>query len=328
MGTVACVSLLKLVIMRCMFILLVLIFLTVAYGFQKMSSIRLQSHLTPTMSMKTEEHGIFDPIDFVVDEPVESGTSMSRNNINPMAYAPLSLLLLPLQAAHAKGGEFGIFEGRIASMLHPVTMAALFLTSLYSGYLGLQWRQLRTLGEDIKELNKQFPKLSAASAPVRFPLSNVISAVEKEVVVAGEDAEMVARLKQDIARLQGAMDVDVKIAELTAKRKELQTKDLRDKHWATGSILLGVGVGVSILGGFNTYLRAGKLFPGPHLYAGMAITGLWAAASALVPAMQKGNENARSAHIALNCINMALFAWQVNTGIGITLKVIEFTKFP
>jgi hypothetical protein len=29
-------------------------------------------------------------------------------------------------------------------------------------------------------------------------------------------------------------------------------------------------------------MRAGKLFPGPHLYAGMAITGLWAAAAALV----------------------------------------------
>ena len=49
--------------------------------------------------------------------------------------------------------------------------------------------------------------------------------------------------------------------------------NVRDKHYATGSILLGVGVGVSILGGFNTYLRAGKLFPGPHLFAGMAITG-------------------------------------------------------
>ena len=26
-------------------------------------------------------------------------------------------------------------------------------------------------------------------------------------------------------------------------------------------------------GAMNTYLRAGKLFPGPHLYAGAAITG-------------------------------------------------------
>lgn len=33
---------------------------------------------------------------------------------------------------------------------------------------------------------------------------------------------------------------------------------------------------------------AGKLFPGPHLYAGAAITVLWALAAALVPYMQVG----------------------------------------
>jgi len=36
-------------------------------------------------------------------------------------------------------------------------------------------------------------------------------------------------------------------------------------------MLLGVGVGVALLDGFNTYMRAGKLFPGPQLYAGMGI---------------------------------------------------------
>lgn len=55
----------------------------------------------------------------------------------------------------------------------------------------------------------------------------------------------------------------------------------------------------------------GKLFPGPHLYAGAAITVLWALAAALVPAMQRGNEGARQAHIGLNVLNILLFAWQV-----------------
>ncbi len=61
-------------------------------------------------------------------------------------------------------------------------------------------------------------------------------------------------------------------------------------------------------------VRAGKLFPGPHLYAGAAITVLWALSAALVPAMQKGNDSARTAHIALNCVNLLLFASQVNDG--------------
>lgn len=50
-------------------------------------------------------------------------------------------------------------------------------------------------------------------------------------------------------------------------------------------------------------------------------------AAALVPAMQKGNETARVAHIALNVANIALFAWQIPTGIEIMLKVWEKTSW-
>ena len=55
---------------------------------------------------------------------------------------------------------------------------------------------------------------------------------------------------------------------------------------------------------------------------------LWAAAAALVPAMQKGNESARNLHIALNAINVLLFASQIPTGIEIVFKVFEFTTWP
>lgn len=61
---------------------------------------------------------------------------------------------------------------------------------------------------------------------------------------------------------------------------------------------------------------------------GTAITVLWAAAAALVPPMQKGNETARSLHIALNAVNVLLFIWQIPTGLDIVLKVFEFTKWP
>jgi hypothetical protein len=104
--------------------------------------------------------------------------------------------------------------------------------------------------------------------------------------------------------------------------------DFRDRHYNTASLLLGLGVFTSILGGFNTYFRAGKLFPGPHLFAGAGITVLWAVAAALVPAMQKGNDAARSLHIGLNALNLALFAWQVGTGLEIAIKVWGFTKWP
>ncbi|PKI44946.1 hypothetical protein CRG98_034641 [Punica granatum] len=112
------------------------------------------------------------------------------------------------------------------------------------------------------------------------------------------------------------------------ERKDLIKGNFRDRHFNAGSILLGFGVFEAVGGGFNTWFRAGKLFPGPHLFAGAAITVLWAAAAALVPAMQKGSETARNLHIALNAFNVVLFIWQIPTGIDIVYKVFEFTKWP
>ena len=75
-------------------------------------------------------------------------------------------------------------------------------------------------------------------------------------------------------------------------------------------------------------MRAGKLFPGPHLFAGASIVALWAIAASLVPAMSKGNDTARSVHIAANTLNVGLFAWQIPTGLAIVQKVFQFTTWP
>ena len=42
---------------------------------------------------------------------------------------------------------------------------------------------------------------------------------------------------------------------------------------------------------------------------------LWALAASLVPYMQKGNDTARSVHIAANTINLGLFAWQARPAL-------------
>jgi len=64
-----------------------------------------------------------------------------------------------------------------------------------------------------------------------------------------------------------------------------------------------------------------------HLYAGAGLVVCWAAAVACVPFMQKGNDTARSLHIACNIGGLALFGWQVTSGIPILLKVIEKTQW-
>jgi hypothetical protein len=279
------------------------------------------------ISSKNSEVPEFAPFNFDMEEEQTFPSSKHDFSISPATAVSIITLFAPLQEAYAKGGEYGIFEGRIASMAHPFTMFALLATSVYSGSLGLQWRSVRTIAAEIKDLTAQLPKLSTGLA--KYPIADSVAALQQSISTA-PDGSNVATLENDLKLLSSSSvkEIDMKIQDLSMKRKELLGKNLKDKHHLTGSVLLGVGVMVSILGGFNTYLRAGKLFPGPHLFAGMGITGLWAAAAALTPAMQKGNDAARSAHIALNTINVCLFFWQVVTGIPIMLKVIEFTKFP
>lgn len=59
------------------------------------------------------------------------------------------------QDALAVGGEFGILEGRSAALIHPLVMSGLFVFTLYAGYLGWQWRRVRTIQNEINELKKQ-----------------------------------------------------------------------------------------------------------------------------------------------------------------------------
>lgn len=231
--------------------------------------------------------------------------------LSKVSPAAVSIFALPFlinpQDALAVGGEFGILEGRTVALVHPVVMAGLFAYTLWAGYLGWQWRRVRTVQDEINELKKQIK-------PPAVPVA----------VGAGADGS-----KESLPPPPAPPSpVEQKIQQLTEERKQLLKGSFRDRHFNAGSILLGFGVLESVGGGVNTWMRTGKLFPGPHLFAGAGITVLWALAAALVPAMQKGNETARSLHIALNALNVLLFISQIPTGFDIVLKVFEFTTWP
>ena len=70
-----------------------------------------------------------------------------------------------------------------------------------------------------------------------------------------------------------------------------------------------------------TYLNNGKLFVGPHLLVGLAMTGMIAIAASLSPLMQQGNLIARKAHVGLNMGVMTLFLWQAVSGMEIVNKI-------
>ncbi|HEY9652520.1 MAG TPA: DUF4079 domain-containing protein [Coleofasciculaceae cyanobacterium] len=106
-------------------------------------------------------------------------------------------------------------------------------------------------------------------------------------------------------------------------KKELIKGKYNVKHYQIGSVLLGLMVIGSIGGMAVTYINNGKLFVGPHLLAGLGMTGLIAASAALSPFMQKGQNWARFTHIALNVVLLGLFGWQAITGVEIVQRIVS-----
>jgi hypothetical protein len=273
---------------------------------------------SPKMSQDKESHV----------QVTEERVSNLSDEFDIMKFIPsvigfMGLMTFAPEEACAKASDYGLLAGRTGSLVHPITMFALFLTSCFSLYTGWQWRTLRTSGTKLKELQAQAPVLSSGKA--KFPLDAKIKELREEIAKGGGDMNP---HKADLALLEAAAQLDQEFKDLTGTRNELKTADSKDIHTTSGSILLAVGVTVALLGAFNTYMRADKLFPGPHLFAGMACVIGWALAASLTPYMQKGNDTARNLHIGLNVVNLGLFAWQLVSGFEIVLKVWKFTKWP
>ncbi len=275
---------------------------TAPRGFAPARAARGASRPRASMALDDEATASFDPTGLASAPraPFALGDAAAAAT----AAAVASSLLAP-EAALAKGGEYGVVEGKVVSLIHPLVMGSVFLCSLGAGYTGLQWRRTRTLGAEISDAKKALKAPQAALAALTAEDGSV------------SDAARAAALGSEIAAGEAT------VAALTATRKELAQGDFRDRHWGLGSIILAFGVSFAVEGPLNTYARAGKLFPGPHVYAGCACVALWAFAAALVPQMQKGEDWARSCHIGFNGLATALFAWQITTGWGITEKVLQ-----
>ncbi|MCU0568880.1 MAG: DUF4079 domain-containing protein [Oculatellaceae cyanobacterium Prado106] len=106
-------------------------------------------------------------------------------------------------------------------------------------------------------------------------------------------------------------------------KKELIKGKFNNRHYQMGSLVLALMVLGSIGGMAITYLNNGKLFVGPHLLAGLGMTGLIATSAALSPLMQKGQDWARYTHIVLNLAIVGLFGWQAVTGMQIVQRILE-----
>jgi predicted lipid-binding transport protein (Tim44 family) len=129
-------------------------------------------------------------------------------------------------SALADSPNWGVFEGRIGSLLHPLTMGSLLVLSVSTALLGFDWRRQRTIGDDISELKKSIPALGGASS--------VAEALT--VAKAAESPDNAV-----ISKLQAALSVEDEIKAMQAERKELSAKGPRDKHFNQGVTLAFIG---------------------------------------------------------------------------------------
>lgn len=283
-----------------------------ASGFQAIQSnsafVTKKQFKNAALFMSPEKES-FDPVG-LASETISEDRSSKTALLS--AAGLISSGLLSPSISNAAGPDWGIFEGRTGSLLHPAMMAGMLLLSVSTGLKGFQYRRLRTIGGEITEMKKGLPKFEGKS------LSEAIRNME-----AMEEVDVAA-----VSKLKAALPLEKEINDLVVERKGLSSLAPRDSHFSQGATLAFLGTAFAIEGPLNTYARAGKLFPGPHLYAGAGLVVLWALAYAQVPAMQKGSETARNVHIGANFLGIALFAWQVQSGIPILLKVIEKTSWP
>lgn len=124
-----------------------------------------------------------------------------------------------------------------------------------------------------------------------------------------------------------AMYLGIKIRQTREAQGEVKKELIKGKfnlrHHQMGSILLALMVIGTLVGMGATYINNGKLFFGPHLLAGLGMTGLIATSAALSPYMQKGSDLARYTHITLNIVLLGLFGWQALSGVEILQRIIS-----
>ena len=87
-----------------------------------------------------------------ITAPVALTKTPSKSSMKVLQMLPV-VALLPAPAL-ADSPDWGLFEGKTGSLLHPAMMGSLFLLSLSTGWKGCQWRRQRELGGEIQELKK------------------------------------------------------------------------------------------------------------------------------------------------------------------------------
>ncbi|EME30885.1 hypothetical protein Gasu2_24790 [Galdieria sulphuraria] len=105
-------------------------------------------------------------------------------------------------------------------------------------------------------------------------------------------------------------------------KKQLVKGRFGQRHYQTSAILLAVLTFFTFEGMANTFTRTGKLFPGPHLYAGLGSVTVMSIMASLAPFMQQGKNTARNIHFVLAFVVVGLIGSQLQSGYHILARLL------
>lgn len=195
---------------------------TIVQGFTPIASSTKAPRALVLQAQQKPDIESFDPLNF---------SSEPNNNdfLRPEMMSAIALVALSPEVANAAGPDWGLFEGRTGSLLHPIIMGGTFLFSLSTALKGFQYRRQRTMGDEISALRKTLPSFGEASS-----LSGAIANAQE-----ANDLALVAQL-------QGAQPIQQEIERLTQERKDLAGMNLRDSHFSQGSLLALLGTAFAI----------------------------------------------------------------------------------
>ena len=198
-----------------------------SYSFARSSTSSRSLRLTPAENNE-DIKATFDPLQMGDNFKSQNEESSFTHKI---ALASTLIFLTSNPAvSNAAGPDWGLFEGRTGSLLHPAMMGGMFLFSISTGILGFQIRQTREIGNEISKLKKMIPK---------FEGSNLKAAIAEAEAAESVDFRFVESLK-------AAVPVQAEIEELTKQRKELVASGPRDKHFGQGALLAFLGTAFAI----------------------------------------------------------------------------------
>lgn len=197
--------------------------LSLAEGFSPIASSTTTTRTFSALNAEKPNIESFDPLNFSSES---NNDDSFKTGLIPLA----ALIALTPEVAHAAPSpDWGLFEGRTGSLLHPLIMGSMFGLSLSTALKGFQYRRQRTMGDEITALKKTLPDLGGAAS-----LSEAIAAAK-----TAEDSALVAKL-------QGAMPIQKEIDALVQERKDLSSKGLRDGHFSQGAMLAFLGTAFAI----------------------------------------------------------------------------------